>query len=263
MSVLWNTLLVNPILNLLVVLYAVLGGNMGWAIVALTLLIRTLLIPVIVPSFKSMQKQRDIQPELKKLQEKYKYDKQKQAEEQMALFKKHGLNPASGCLSQIVMILVLFALYGVISRFTNGIDINAINQLIYFDALKFSTDTAINTQFFYLDLAKPDPYFALPIIAGLFQLVSSKMMLPAVEKGEKLAKKTPDKSDDLAYNMQAQMLYLMPVMTTLFIFRLPSVIALYLVVTTVFSVVQQYFISGWGGMQSVINKFRKSAPSTS
>ena len=82
-------------------------------------------------------------------------------------------------------------------------------------------------------------------------------MQPYVETGEKLAKKTPDKSDDLAYNMQNQMLYLMPVMTVLFTFKLPSVIPLYLLVTTIFSVAQQYFVSGWGGMRPLINKIWK------
>jgi YidC/Oxa1 family membrane protein insertase len=187
---------------------------------------------------KTMKKQRELQPELEKIKEKYKYDKQKQAEEQMKFFKQHGLNPASGCFSQIIMILVLFALYGVIQGFTKG------------------GNGDINTVFFYLNLGQPDPIYALPILAGLVTLVSSKMMQPYVEKGEKLAKKTADKSDDLAYNMQEQMLYLMPVMTVVITLRLPSGIALYLLVTTIFSVVQQYFVSGWGGMRPIINKLK-------
>jgi YidC/Oxa1 family membrane protein insertase len=229
---------------------------MGWALILLTIVTRAVLIPVMLPSLKTMQKQRDLQPELKKIQEKYKHDKQKQAEEQMKFFREHGLNPTSGCLSQIVMLVVLFALYGVISKFTNGLDLAAINQQIYFDQFKFAVDSAINTTFFWLDLAKPDPVFAIPVLAGLFQLVSSKMMQPYVEKGEKLAEKTADKSDDLAYNMQEQMLYLMPIMTVVITFRLPSGIALYLLVTTIFSIAQQYFVSGWGGMRPLINKLK-------
>ena len=67
LSTIWNTILVTPILNLLVFLYSVFGANMGWAIVALTLLVRSLLIPVMIPSMKNMQKQRDLQPEIAKL----------------------------------------------------------------------------------------------------------------------------------------------------------------------------------------------------
>lgn len=235
---------------------------MGLAIIVLTIIIRAILIPVVLPSLKTMQKQRDLQPEMKKLQERYKNDKQKLAEEQMKLFREHGLNPASGCLTQIVMIIVLIALYNVINRFSHTLDISAINQLIYFDAFRFSPDAAINTQFGYLNLGQHDPLYLLPIIAGIFQLISSKMMQPYVEKGEQAAKKTPDKSDDLAYNMQEQMLYLMPVMTVIITLNLPSGVALYLLVTTIFSVAQQYFVSGWGGMQSLINKFKKSARTT-
>ena len=248
LGTIWNTLLVNPILNLLVVLYTFLGQNMGLAIIVLTILIRALLIPVVMPSMKTMKKQRDLQPELDKLKSKYKHDKQKLSQEQMKLFKKHGLNPASGCLTQISMIVVLIALCNVITRFTVNGDANVINSLIYFPALKFAEGASIDTTFWYMNLAKSDPYFVLPILAGIFQLFASKMMQPYVELGENAAKTTPDKKDDLAYNMQEQMLYLMPVMTVFIGASLPSGAALYILITTVFSLVQQYFVSGWGGL---------------
>src|SRR3972149_4869698 len=193
MTILWHTLLVNPILNILVVLYELVGGNMGWAIILLTLITRAILIPAMLPSLKTMKKQRDIQPQLQKIKEKYKYDKKKQAEEQMKLMREHGLNPASGCLTQVAMILVLFALYGVIIKFTKSVDIMAINQQIYFDQFKFAVDAVINAKFYYLDLGQHDPFYILPILAGFAQLISSKMMQPYVETGEELAKKNPDR----------------------------------------------------------------------
>jgi YidC/Oxa1 family membrane protein insertase len=258
LGTIWNLLLVNPILNLLVALYVVTGHNMGVAIILLTVIIRSVLIPFVLPSMKNMQKQRDLQPELKKLKKKFKYDKQKHAEEQMKLFKKHGLNPASGCLTQIVMIIVLIALYNVIQKFTMNGDVSTLNDLIYFTSLKFSE--AVNTSFFYLDLGIPDQYYFIPILGGIFQLFTSKMMQPYVEAGEKAAKKTPDKSDDLAYNMQEQMLYLMPLMTVMIGARLPSGAALYILITTIFSMVQQYFVSGWGGLKPWLIKLNLSAP---
>ena len=202
-----------------------------------------------------MQKQRDLQPEIDRLKKKFKYDKQKLAEEQMKLFKKHGLNPASGCLTQISMLVVLIALYNVIQRFavSNG-DILALNQAIYFPALRFAENAVINTSFWYMDLATKDPFFVIPILGGIFQLFTSRMMQPYVEEGEKAAKKTPDKKDDLAYNMQEQMLYLMPLMTVVIGASLPSGAALYILTTTVFSMVQQYFVSGWGGLASWLRK---------
>jgi YidC/Oxa1 family membrane protein insertase len=258
LSSFWNILLVNPILNLLVVFYVMTGQNMGLAIILLTILIRAILIPFVLPSIKNMQKQRDLQPEIEKLRKKYKYDKQKLAEEQMKLFKKHGLNPASGCLTQIVMIIVLIALYNVIRRFTVNGDISTINDLIYFASLKLSE--GVNTSFWYMDLGKPDPFYVIPVVAGFMQLLTSKMMKPYVEEGEKAAKKTPDKADDLAYNMQEQMLYLMPLMTVIIGASLPSGAALYILVTTIFSLVQQYFVSGWGGLKPWLVKLNLSAP---
>ncbi len=259
MSFLWNNLLVNPIFNALVIFYAITGGNMGWAIILLTLVIRLILVPVVLPSMKTMQKQRDLQPQLDKIRQKYKYDKQKQAEEQMKLFKEHGLNPASGCLNQILMIIVLIALYNVITKFSFTSDINAINDLIYFAKFKFAEGATLNTSFWYMDLTKPDPYYIIPILGGVVQFLVSKMTQPYVEKGEEAAKKTPDKSDDLAYNMQEQMLYLMPIMTVMIGLNLPAGAALYILVTTIFSMVQQYFMSGLGGLKPLFAKLNLSA----
>src|SRR3989304_3412294 len=140
LGTIWNTLLVNPILNLLVVLYTFLGQNMGLAIIVLTILIRAILIPVVAPSMKTMKKQCDLQPELNKLKKKYKYDQKRLSQEQMAMFKQHGINPASGCLSQIVMIMVLIALFSVIQMFAIKNDVNHINQKIYFSSFMLAPE---------------------------------------------------------------------------------------------------------------------------
>ena len=256
MSVIWQTLLVNPIFNILVTLYKV-SGSLGISIILLTLLIRSALIPVVLPSLKTMKKQKELQPELDKIKKKYKHDKKKQAEMQMELFNKHGINPASGCLTQIVMLVVLIALYGVIRKFSNGMELTEINSTIYFEALKFVSLDDIKTGFLYMDLAKPDPLYIFVILSGILQLISSKMMLPYSEIGEKAAKKTPDKTDDMAYNMQSQMLYTMPIMNVLIGVKLPAGVVLYLVTTTVFSIAQNYFINGLGGLKPWINKIKK------
>ncbi|MFA6981437.1 MAG: YidC/Oxa1 family membrane protein insertase [Patescibacteria group bacterium] len=230
---------------------------MGISIIVLTLLIRLVLVPVVIPSLRNMKKQRDLQPLLDKLKAKYSHDKKVLAEKQMALFKEHGINPASGCLNQILMIIVLIALYGVIRRFSTGLNLEEINKLIYSESMKFTSMDQIKTKFLYLNLEKPDPYLVLAILSGLFQLVASKMMAPYAKAGEKAAKKTPDKKDDLAYNMQSQMLYTMPIMNVIIGARLPAGVVLYLVTTTVFSVAQTYFVSGLGGLKSWVEKLQK------
>ena len=252
LSVIWTTILVNPIFNLLALMYF-LTKNLGVSIILLTVVIRTILIPFVLPSMKIMKKQRDLQPEIDALKKKYKYDKKKQAEMQMELFKKHGLNPASGCLTQIVMIIVLIALYNVISKFTANTGIEELNTHVYLDFLKFS-QTGVSTSFLWLNLTKPDPFYVLAVLAGGFQFLTSKMTMPYTEAGEKAAQKTPDKKDDIAYNMQAQMLYMGPVMNFIIGLTLPSGVVLYIIATTVYSLAQTYFVSGWGGLGPWVKK---------
>jgi len=256
LSVIWNTILVNPIFNILVGLYHI-TGNLGISIILLTVFVRSLLIPVVVPSLRSLRKQHDLQPELDKIRKKFKHDSRKQAEMQMELFRKHGLNPASGCITQIVMIVVLFALLGVIRKFSADISISELNSHIYLGALKFGADAFINSKFLYLDLTKSDPYYIFVLLSGFLQFVSSKMMFPYAAAGEKAAEKTPDKSDDMAYNVQSQMLYMMPIMNIVIGIKLPSGVVLYLVTTTIFSIIQTYFVSGLGGVKEWIDKLKK------
>lgn len=253
---LWNNILVHPILNGLVALYT-LFGDLAISIFFLTIIIRGILVPVVLPSMKAMKKQRELQPELNKLKEKYKHDKQMQAQKQMELFKKHGINPASGCLNQVLMITVLIALYNVIRKFTLQGTAAELNPLIYFPGLRFAEGTVVNTTFLYMDLVKPDPYFLLAIISGALQFIASKMMMPYISQAEKATKKTPGKTDDIAMAMQQQTLYIMPVMNVIIGVTLPAGVVLYILATTLFTIVQNYFISGWGGLQPLVDKIKK------
>ncbi len=253
---LYQTILVNPIFNTLALVF-LLTNSLGFSIIGLTIVVKTISIPAMLPSLRSIKKQRNLQPQLDKLKKKYKYDKKKQAELQMQLFKEHGINPASGCYSMIITILIFTALYSVIRQITQVADISEINAHLYFDFLKFTSLEQLSTKFFYLDLATPDPYFIMAILAGVTQFILAKMTMPYVEQGVKAAKKTPDKKDDFAYNMQKQSMYIMPGMMALLGLSLPSGVIMYIITSTIFSVVQNYFINGWGGLQPLINKIKK------
>ncbi|MFC1755794.1 YidC/Oxa1 family membrane protein insertase [Patescibacteria group bacterium] len=248
-----NTVLVNPIFNLLALVFQV-TGNLGWSIIGLTIIVKTVTIPVILPSIKSIKKQRDLQPQIDKLKKKYKYDKKKQAEKQMELMKEHGVNPASGCYTMIITILIFTALYSVIRQITQVTDLAAINSHLYVDFLKFSSLDQLSPQFLYLDLTKPDPFYIMAALAGLTQFVMAKMNMPYSKAGIKAAKKTPDKKDDIAYNMQQQSLFIMPAMMAFLGISMPSGVIIYIITSTIFSIVQNYFVNGWGGMKSVFEK---------
>lgn len=227
-------IVVNPLVWLLVFLTRLFFSNLGLGILALTLIIRLILFPLTLPSLKMAEKQKEITGELNELKKLYKDDKKKLAEEQLKLFQKHGINPAAGCLPQILQLVILLALYQVFIKVLgfNGQTSSLPAQYAF-----------INTHFLYLDLLKADPWLILPGLAGAAQFLMTKMMLPVVKKEEKIAEKTEDKKDDFMYNMQEQMLYLGPVFTVLISWKLPSGLALYWLATTVFSIIQQGWVS--------------------
>lgn len=246
----FRTFFVNPLINLLIFFYVV-TGNLGISIILVTLLIRAVVLPFAIPSMRQMKKQGELQPELQKIKSKYKNDKQKLAQAQMELFKQHGINPASGCLSQIPMFVVLVAMFSAIRLLSSAPTIEAINNVLYFNFLHLNQP--IDTQFLFWNLTEPAPYKILPLLAGVLQFVNSKMMMGFNKAATSSAQKTPEKNDDIAYNVQRQSLYLMPVFTVIISLGLPSGVVLYIVTTTVFSIVQTYFLLGGKNMNDVLS----------
>lgn len=262
----WHSLLYQPIINALVFLNQ-LFGNFGLAIIVLTIIIRLLLIPLTLPSMRAATKMKELAPELEKLKKKHAGNKQKLAQAQMELYRRHGVNPAAGCLPQIIQIVVLIALYQAFAQVlkTNGETIAKLNEVLY-SSLRLPLEAVINTKFLWLDLNKPDLFqlsgmsFSLPgiflLAAALVQVLSSKMMQPSVELSQKQAKKTVAKEDDIATAMQSQMLYLFPLMTILIGYSFPSGLVLYWLIFSISTAVQQYFISGWGGLEPWLKKVK-------
>ncbi|MBI2007102.1 MAG: YidC/Oxa1 family membrane protein insertase [Candidatus Blackburnbacteria bacterium] len=253
----WQTFFVQPLLNGLLLFYHLFFNNLGLAIIALTVAIRLVLTPLVLPSMRAMQKMKDYAPELAKLKEKHKGDKTKLMQAQADFYKSKGINPASGCLPQIAQLVVLIALFQVFSQtlYSNGDMVERVNRLAY-PALTVKNQPS--TGFLLLDLTKPDT-FRLPglpiplpglflVAAALIQLLSSKMMTPAVKKEAAVAKKTPGEMDDIMAATQQQMLYLFPALTIFIGFSFPSGLVLYWLVFSFFQAVQQYMVSGWGGL---------------
>ena len=254
-----DALLFQPFINILIFLYKLFGQNLGWAIIGLTLLLRTALLPLTTSNLKMSQEMKKLQPELEALKKKYGKDKQAFAQAQIKLYQKHGVNPAGGCLPLIVQLVILGFLYKAFRQVLQA-DGNVIQQLnnILYPFLKLPKETVFNTRFFYLDLAKPD-LIALPFklnlgplklekIPGIFlitaaasQFFSSKLMMPIVKQEEKISKKTPEKEDDMAVAMQKQMVYMMPLFTLFIGFSFASGLVLYWLTFSVFMLVQQLY----------------------
>ncbi len=258
----FNIILIQPLTNGLVVFYRILGNNMGLAIIAFSLTLITLLRPLTKQYMDSMKKMKEFQPQLDKLKKKYKNDKQKMMKAQSDFYKQNGINPGAGCLPMILQLVLLFALLQVFSRALTGTSPDKLNELLY-APLKFGNEL-INTKFLYLDITKPDTFnlsfipFAIPglilFLAAIAQMISAKIASPYLETQEKIAKKTPQASDDFQTAMQSSAVYTFPLMTLLIGGRFPSGIALYWLFFSIYQAVQQYRSTGWGGLTPWLRK---------
>jgi len=225
----WN-LVYQPLLWLLVELYK-LFGNFGLAILGLTALTRGALMPVSISSLGAAKKMSKLKPKLDELSKKHKKDKQRLASEQMKLYREHGVNPAGGCLPMILQFVILIALYQVFIHFLRGGKIDGVE---------------VNMSFMWLNLAKPDPFFILPLLAGASQFFVSFLMMSKEQRKEVFrfggGEDKPMK-EEMGAAMQKQMALFMPLMTVFIAWRLPSGLALYWVATSLFSLGQQIYVN--------------------
>jgi len=232
-------ILYQPLFNALVFLYNyVPGHDFGIAIIVLTLLIRFILYPLSIKAVNSQRSLQKLQPQIQDLQKKYKDDKEKQAKEVLALYKKEKINPFSGLLLAIIQLPILIALYRV---FWNGLNPNELSVLYSFVA----NPGQINALFLHLiDLSKPN--FILAVVAGLAQYFQAKMMIPQAKP------KTDgqDKKANMSQAMQKQMTYFMPVFTIIILIGLPSALGLYWTISSLFSIIQQYLVFKKNGTES-------------
>jgi len=230
LGAIFNTILYQPLFNGLVLLYNYLPGNdFGVAVIVLTILIKTLLYPLGAKAIKSQKALSGLQPKIKEIQEKYKDDKEKQAKEIMALYKKEKINPFSGLLPLLIQLPILIALFLVFRTFEGGLADSEFEKLY-----TFVSPPIIDTKFLgIIDLIKPSMFLAF--LAGVFQFFQTKMISPKTRTNKKQA---PNFSDQ----MQKQMQYFFPVFTILILLRLPAAIGLYWIATALFTIIQQYVI---------------------
>ena len=156
----WFFFLTKPIfwllhnLNLLI-------GNMGWAIIGLTLIIKAVLFPLAYKSYVSMAKMKELQPEMEKIKERTGDDRQKLQQEMMELYKKEKVNPASGCLPILLQIPIFFSLYKVIFV---TLELRHAPWLGPFQDLSAPDPTSIFNFFGALPWAGPDPNSLLALV---------------------------------------------------------------------------------------------------
>ena len=197
-------MLAKPIFALLEIIHNILG-NWGWSIILLTIFIKILLYPLSAASLRSMAKMRKLQPDMARIKELHSDDRQKAGQEQMALFKKHQVNPLGGCFPMLLQMPVFIALYWVLSE---------------------SVEIRHSPWIFWIqDLSAKDPLFILPLIMGASMYLMQKLQ--------------PTPTDP----MQAKVFQFMPIMFTFFFIMFPAGLVLYWTVNNLLSILQQWYVN--------------------
>ncbi len=181
-------------------------GNWGWAIVLVTLLIKLVLFPLSYKGMMSMQKLKDLAPQMKELKTKYGKDPQKMNMKMMEMYKKEGANPMGGCLPMLMQIPIFFAIYRVL---LNAVELQGAEWVLWIT-----------------DLSIKDPFYVLPILMGASMWYQQKL--------------TPNTMTD---PMQQKIFQWLPVVMTVFFLTFPAGLVLYWLVNSLFTIAQQFLIN--------------------
>lgn len=212
----------QPLFNLLIFLTNCLPGHsFGLAIILLTLIIRAILYPFQEKAIKSQIALQKIQPKIKEVQEKHKHDKEKQAKALMEIYKQEKFNPFSGFLLLLVQFPVLIALYRL---FLRGLSAENFTYLYSFVA----KPETVNTIFLGINLSQPSALLA--ILVGISQFLQVKWM------------STKNSSKDKSQRRQQSMNYFLSAFIVIILLKVPSAVALYLLISGLFAILQQEIV---------------------
>lgn len=231
-SGIFSTIFYKPLYNgLIFTLSVVPGANVGVAIVALTLIVRAILLPFSHKSVVSQAKMRAIAPELEDLKVKYKDDKQEQAKKTMELYKEHGINPFSGCVVVLIQLPVLFALYFVFSRGLVSLNADALYSFVHLPA-------TVGMNFLWINLAQKSVLLAaIAAIAQYFQIKLSVPPVAPIPEGTK-----PSFKDDFARSFSMQMKYMLPLIVFGVSYSISAAVALYWTTSNLFSIAHELYV---------------------
>ncbi len=247
---LFETIIYQPLYNGLVFLaYFMPWSDIGFAVIALTLIVKFALFPLMHTTTKSQAKMRQIEPELNKIKEDLKDDKEAQARELLALYNTHGINPATGCVSLLIQLPIILGLYWVFKSIqfdpaaagdmiTSGV--SAASAFLKPELLYSFTPRPeyVHTEFLgFIDMAGKS--ILLAILAGASQFFQMKLSMPDEKP---TLQNTGSLKDDLMQNMKFQMRYIFPVFVIVFAYSISSAIALYWVVSNLFAIGHEWYV---------------------
>jgi YidC/Oxa1 family membrane protein insertase len=229
---LWNLLILDPMVNVLIWFYGLFGNNYILAILVLTVLIRLITLPLTWQQQKSAASMQQLQPEIKKIQEKYKGEPEMLQQKTMELYRQAGANPLGGCLPSLIQFPILIGLYQAITRSlaASPLQLIDLSQHIYLNAPAWLPNPAdmipLESRFWWLNLAQPDPLFILPILVVVTTWLQQKLLTP------------PSTADSQAAAMNRSMQLTMPLFIGYISITLPSGLSVYWIVSNIIGFIQ-------------------------
>ena len=230
---LFHTVVYVPLYNALIALYSF-GGwvDMGIAVIILTILVRLLLAPLSLKASRAQRVMRAVEPELKKIREEYKDDKETQGRKMLELYKEKKINPFSGILTLFIQLPVILGLYFV---FLKGGLPEVNSDLLY--SFVHAPIAAVQTTFLgTVDMLGQSIFLA--ILAGVTQHIYARYSFPKPKEttGERTFQ------EDFARSMRVQVLFVLPFMIVIFGYITSAAVALYWVTSNVCSIVQEWYV---------------------
>ncbi|MBN1260281.1 MAG: membrane protein insertase YidC [Anaerolineae bacterium] len=228
----WDLLIVDPLTNLLLFLYQVLGNQTMIAVAVLTLLVRLAITPLTLNQQKTARKQQELQPKIQALQEKYKNDRDRLGQEQLKLYQEAGISPLGGCLPLLIQLPLMFALYGAIIRALASTPLQLLDLAshIYRWIPGLSTLAPLQSKFLWMDLALRDPLFIMPILVVATSWFQQKLLTPA----------TSASADPQAQQMTQSMQITMPLIMGFFSMQYAAGLSVYFVISNLIGILQYY-----------------------
>ena len=228
---LFYTYLYNPIYNLLIFFVGVVpGGDVGLAVIAVTVAVKVIILPLSLSAVRTQRAMKVVEPELRQIREKYKDDKEKQAKAMFALYKKYQINPFASFLTLLIQLPILFALYWVFM----GEALPSVNMDILYSFV--SIPAVISTDFLGI-FPITGKSIVLAVLAGGTQYLAAYFSMPTPAKSEKSTM-----SEDFGRAMAMQARYVIPFIIAIVAYQLSGAVGLYFITTNIVTIVQELFV---------------------
>ncbi|MCA0452665.1 MAG: YidC/Oxa1 family membrane protein insertase [Chloroflexi bacterium] len=231
----WDIIL-NPFITVLTLLYQLFNSSVI-AIILFTVLIRLITFPLTAQQTRASKAMAELQPELKKIQDKYKNDREKLSQEQMRLYRENGINPLGGCLPLIIQLPIWIGLYQAINHALAATPLQLLDLSGRFLITGLDRLVPLNNVFLGMDLTQSpsaNPTYALvfPVLVLITSYVQSKMMTPPAAPAD------PDGRPNQAAAMTQSMTTIMPLMMGMFSLSFSVGLSVYFIVSNIMGIVQ-------------------------